>query len=97
MTLVRIATEFRRGVLSGRKSNGMCYAVCAPLQTMLNLYGHETELRQGWITKRSGGPGYYGHFWLKLCDGRILDPTADQFTSPKGEKMPKIYLGPKPR
>jgi len=36
------------------------------------------------------------HFWIELSDGRIVDPTADQFND-EGYEMPQIYLGIKPR
>ena len=38
----------------------------------------------------------WDHVWLKLEDGRILDPTADQFTNMDGSAMPAVFLGKKP-
>ena len=43
------------------------------------------------------GKDIFNHYWLKLPDGRILDPTASQFKTPEGEEMPKMYLGEKPK
>lgn len=36
------------------------------------------------------------HFWILLDDGRIIDPTADQFNEIKKINAPKVYLGEKP-
>jgi len=66
----------------------MCFAVCAPLQALLSLHGIETELVEVWFRREYGE---HNHFWLKLPDDRILDPTADQFG------LPAIYLGKMPQ
>jgi hypothetical protein len=87
-SLHRIALEFRRDVLGKRQSNEMCFAICAPLATLLTLYGYDVTLIEGWVSVYT-----INHFWLRLNDGRILDPTADQFRKPNGAKMPKVYLG----
>lgn len=81
--LTRIAEDFRDGLLNGRHSRLMCFAVCAPLQSLLSISGIETELVEVEF------PGI-NHFYLRLLDGRILDPTADQFD------LPAVYLGPVP-
>ena len=86
--LIKFATQFRDGILGSQPSNWMCFAVCAPLQTLLNMSGVETELTEGVIVE----DGYeISHTWLTLADGRILDPTADQF-----DILPAVYLGEKP-
>lgn len=61
----------------------MCFAVCAPLQGLLSASGIETELE---------GINFpeVNHYFLRLPDGRILDPTADQFG------LEPVYLGPMP-
>lgn len=82
-------TAFRKGILNGRDSDQMCFAVCAALQGWLRFLGVETELVEGDF-------GRTDHYWLALPDGRIIDPTADQFTTPAGEKMPKVYIGDRP-
>jgi hypothetical protein len=85
-TLLRITKEFTEGILGDRSPHKMCFAVCAPLQTYLSFTSKfETELVEGCVNTD------WQHFWLKLPDGRILDPTASQF---KG--MPQIYLGALP-
>lgn len=88
--LRRLVTGFRRGILARRRSNGYCWAVSASLEGYLSFLGHDCELTEGRI-------GDYAHFWITLSDGRIVDPTADQFATPKGVKMPKVYIGAKPR
>ena len=85
----QIASQFRRGLLGNRPSTQQCFTVCAPLQSFLSLHGIECELVEGDF-------GHTNHFWLKLKDGRILDPTADQFRKPDGGKMPRVYIGEKP-
>ena len=81
--LVDFATEFRTGILDGRASRDMCFVVSAPLASLLRLHGVEAELVESDI-------GESNHFWIRLADGRVLDPTADQFD----ETLPPVYLGP---
>src|SRR4051812_41594090 len=91
-SLKKLVTEFRRGILNGETSAGMCFAICAPLQTILEMCGYKTKLIEGEIkpTKRFAYPT--NHYWLELADGRIIDPTADQFSTPE-RPMPKVYIG----
>lgn len=88
--LLRLVTEFRKGILARRRSNGFCWAVSGALEGYLRFLGHDCQLSEGWI-------GDYSHFWITLSDGRIIDPTADQFKTPTGRKMPKVYIGAKPK
>ena len=89
--LLRTVTEFRRGILGKRSSMNMCYMVCAPLESYLRTLGWETELVSGKVSGKE-------HYWLRLLDGRIIDPTADQFFPEEGDKMmPKVYIGDQPR
>lgn len=82
--LKRFVTEFREGVLAGRGPYMMCFAVCAPLQGFLSVCcGIKTELREAWFNECN-------HCWLELPDGRIIDPTADQFG------MEPVYIGKLP-
>jgi hypothetical protein len=87
--LREIVTGFRGGVIGKRSSDRMCLAVCAPLQGLLSAFGYETELVEGDFE-------HTNHYWLRLPDGRIIDPTADQFTTPTGARMPKVYIGELP-
>lgn len=77
-------TEFRKGILDGGPSMLMCYVVCWPLQALLSVEGVETDLVKGTV-------GDQEHYWLKLPDGRIIDPTADQFPN-----LPSVYIGKQP-
>lgn len=83
--LIEITRDFRDGILNGRPSDLMCYAVSAPLQGFLSaVYGVETILEEVDL-------GECNHVWLRLPDGHILDATADQFPG-----MPPVYLGDVP-
>lgn len=81
--LVKFAAEFREGILDGRGSDLMCFMVCAPLVTLLSMHGVKCTMVNGEDDERN-------HFWIKLADGRVLDPTADQLN----RKLPPVYLGP---
>ena len=85
--LVDFATEFRAGILDGRPSWMMCFAVAAPLAGLLHLHGVEADVIEGDL-------GEFNHVWLRLPDGRVLDPTAGQFNEFGFEAMPPVYLGP---
>lgn len=90
--LKSVATKFRAGILDGRKSDLMCFAVCAPLQGYLRAaYNFETELVEAEIDIDDGP---CNHVWLRLADGRVLDPTIDQFKMFMGKRLPKVYIGP---
>ena len=78
--LMEFVTEFREGILDARSSDMMCFMVCAPLVTFLRMHGVNAEMVE---IEHDGG----NHVWLRLDDGRVLDPTADQFG------LPPVYLG----
>ncbi len=84
--LVRHAREFRDGILDGDPSTSMCFAICAPLAGLLKFYGVEVELVEGMNDIGN-------HVWLRLPDGRVLDPTADQYNGVHGATFPPVYLG----
>ena len=86
--LKRYAVSFRSGILGRRKSNRMCFAVCAPLCPLLNMMGVACQLVENDLPQAHH---LVNHVWLRLSDGRALDPTADQFPE---LGLPKIYLGP---
>ena len=81
--LIEFSREFRNGILDARESELMCYMISAPLQGLLRFVGVDAKLMSG---DGEGG----NHVWLELPDGRVLDPTADQFDA----ELPPIYLGP---
>ncbi len=76
------ARSFRKGILGNRPSTDMCFAVTAPLVTLLQMAGVECALEEGMC-------GSCHHFYIRLADGNILDPTGDQFEL----GLPPIYLG----
>jgi hypothetical protein len=65
----------------------MCAAVCWPLSTLLEVSGIPNRCVEGDL-------GECNHIWIELNDGRVLDPTADQFNYFPGQNMPPVYLGP---
>jgi hypothetical protein len=84
--LIECATEFRSGLLDGKPSNMMCAMVCWPLAGLLGMYGVECETVERDL-------GEMNHVWIKLADGRALDPTLDQFNYLFNESWPAVYLG----
>lgn len=96
--LHRIAVDFRDGILGNGLSASMCFAVSAPLQCFLSMaYGYETEMAEAVIiVDTDDGALGCRHWFLRLTDGRILDPTADQFKTPLDTDMPPVYLGTLP-
>lgn len=83
--LLTFAREFREGILDGRPSALHCAMVCWPLVTLLNLNGVDCESQESTVDL---GDHTMSHIWIRLADGRALDPTADQFG-----KLPPVYLG----
>jgi len=71
--LIRTCKLFTKGILDGKPTTDMCYVVCSPLVAYLSCCGVESTLTEGELQ------GKYHHFWITLKDGRIIDPTADQF------------------
>ena len=84
-SLADIVIGFRNGLLGKRRSTDMCRVVCLPLQSYLRVEGYETTVVDGTVEG-------WDHCWLSLADGRIIDPTVDQF----GNGMPKVYIGTLP-
>ena len=87
--LLRCATQFRKGMLGKGDSHMKCFMVSAPLVGLLRAHGAQAALVEGKV-------GYCNHFWLSLPDGRVLDPTADQFNHLEhpDAPLPPVYLGP---
>lgn len=84
--LTAFVRSFRDGILEGRPSFAMCFMVCSPLVTLLRMHGVECELVESEIVDGV----HINHVWIKLSDGRVLDPTVEQFDG----DMPPVYLGP---
>ena len=79
--ILRIAREFRSGILGHGSSAKMCAMVCYPLQSLFSCVGLEARCVEVALDRTN-------HVFLALPDGRVLDPTADQFGGPA------VYLGP---
>ena len=84
--LLRIATAVRDHITLGGKSGGYCAVVCVPLAVFLTRYGRPA-------VDVHGAVGEWQHTWIELEDGRIIDPTADQFNRVGAQRMPPVYLG----
>jgi hypothetical protein len=89
--LIDFVSGFRDGILDGREPYGMCFMICAPLVTLLNMHGVECEMVEGPVTVSDD---FANHIWLELDDGRVLDPTASQFNGSQRQALPPVYLGP---
>jgi hypothetical protein len=85
--LLEFAHEFREGILDGKPSYSMCFAISAPLACLLDISGVPCTL-----TKCDNG--FNENFYIKLADGRALDPTIDQFNWFFCDTQPPVYLGP---
>jgi hypothetical protein len=93
--LIAYVQEFRDGLLEGHGSWLACMKVCAPLATLLDICGVQTEMMTS-VVENDAGDGC-NHVFLRLADGRVLDPTSDQFNGFGFPTMPPVYLGPPER
>lgn len=84
--ILRYATEFREAVLLGSSSARMCVALAAPLAAAFGVLGLRAQLHESDL-------GHCNHVFIRLEDGRVLDPTADQFNDNSAEALPGVYLG----
>lgn len=91
--LRQIAARFCMGMLENRSSKDMCYVVCNPLTTYLCFIGVPCELTEGEILHDGGK---WHHYWITLSNGKIIDPTADQFITPRGERLKNIWVEKQP-
>lgn len=89
--MIEFAQKFRDGILQGRPSDFMCAAICWPLAPLLEMNGVTVAVGLTGAVRTSYGS--CNHVWLSLADGRVLDPTADQFNN-RRRKLPPVYLGP---
>lgn len=92
--LIQFVQDFREGFLGHRSSDFHCAMICEPLAGLLNHDGVACRTRMTDHVRTSFGS--IDHVWIELADGRVLDPTADQFND-MGLNMPKVYLGAKVR
>lgn len=83
--LLTAATDFRKGILGRKKPKGMCAKVSWALHGFLSWCGVETEIHESEV-------GIWNHVYLVTKDGVVIDPTADQFNTPK-KIYPPVYIG----
>lgn len=86
--LLKWVMSFRKGIVGNKPSKSFCFMVCYPLSSALEMMGIKNTLMQGDVIVSN-------HCWLQLADGRVLDPTADQFNDLGfgWPKLPPVYLG----
>lgn len=89
--LIAAAQVLRREILEGRPSDGMCGTVSFVLQGYLAACGEHCHIVAGEVDVE--GVAWCNHVWLRLRDGRVLDPTVDQFNATFGKSWPPVYLG----
>lgn len=74
--IAQISKLFTKGILDGMTSVDKCFIVCAPLAAYLSIFGIECTLTEGEINHCEAT---LHHYWITLSNGKIIDPTADQF------------------
>jgi hypothetical protein len=96
--LIKTVTSFRSGILGRISPLKMCYAICGPLSTFLEIVGCKNELTEGTIILNGHNKGItINHFWITFPDKRIIDPTSSQFNGFGNEDLPTVYFGEKPK
>jgi hypothetical protein len=91
--IAKIARGFTKGLLGKADTTNKCFIVCNPLRAYLSYCGIKCELTEGEIHYQKC---VWHHYWITLSDGKIIDPTADQFYKPEGGKLKNLYVKPKP-
>lgn len=95
--IIAFALNFRKGLIGRSPSAGKCAKVSLPLLVLLMLHGIAGEIESGKVYIENERTSFdMSHVFIRLADDRILDATADQFKTPTGRAMPKVYLGPCP-
>lgn len=84
--LIQYALEFRAAIIGDKNSARMCAAIGDPLCAALAVKGVPTMVMESDL-------GECNHVFLQLQDGRVLDPTADQFNWRSSQPLPGVYLG----
>lgn len=85
--LLQFAMDFRAAIIGDKDSAWMCAAISGPLCAALEVKGVSCQLMESDL-------GECNHVFIQLQDGRILDPTADQFNWCSANPLPGVYLGP---
>lgn len=91
--VIMVVKAFVSGFLNNKDTKGKCKDVCSSLSIYLNKLGIECWLTEGFIKLNKNK---YHHFWITCEDERIIDPTADQFSSEAGNQIKNIYLKYRP-
>jgi hypothetical protein len=86
--ILQFAKDFRAAILGDGDSAWMCAAISGPLCAALNVQGVYCHLVESDL-------GECNHVFIQLDDGRVLDPTADQFNWCSRVPLPGVYLGEK--
>ena len=86
LDLIEYASKFRRAIIGDASSAWWCAAISAPLCASLCAIGVPVQIVENDL-------GDCNHVFLRLADGRILDPTADQFNLFNKVVLPGVYLG----
>jgi len=84
--LLQYASEFRFAVIGDETSSRMCAAISDPLCAALAVQGVPAQVMENVLEDCN-------HVFLQLPDGRVLDPTADQFNRGSSGPLPAVYLG----
>ena len=84
--LQQYASDFRAAIIGNGESARMCAAISDPLSAALSVKGVTTTVMESDLEECN-------HVFLKLQDGRVLDPTADQFNWRSQRQLPGVYLG----
>lgn len=94
--IVRIATDFRRGMIGDKPGDLCCAMICWPLAPLLRMSGLEVAAIESWFDDQPDVL-FDAHIWLLMPDGRALDPTADQLVRMGFPHLdlPPVYLGPR--
>lgn len=88
--LIALAWDFRVQLIGERgMSFGMGSTIAAPLASHLNDHGLDVELCESDHSDLPNSP-WHEHYWIALPDGRVLDPTYDQFFE---EEPEPVYIG----
>lgn len=79
----RASKTFTAGLLGNGTRTNKCWHVCSPLCGYLGACGVQCQTVEGEVQGNH-------HYWIELFDGRIIDPTAEQFG------LPNLWCEPRP-
>ena len=85
----KLALFFRKELIKGTDNKGFCFTISYHLSIYLQIKGFKNELE-----------GNVSHFWIKINNNIIVDPTIRQFVKELEEwskDLPLVYVGDKPK